>query len=151
MAVRSDIEALAELLLEDEAISAYCTTKYNKLHTVAIGDNSQKAYGDDHTPLLLIFNFRVDDKARERYNTISVGVQVKSSVITTEGRKITNEGFLEAEEIRERIRHAVANSNLFLKTSFAANPIPNEVYPLWTCAIDITYLDIVNSYNRGGN
>lgn len=136
MGIRTILENLRDGIAGSTVLKAYCQTKYAKDHTVYLGLNKQNPPGEENAPLVIISLVDSAEVAgnRKRWKLL-LGYCVFDETLTITGNKNTYEGFLLAEELREKTEEVILSLRKILgKIEFDGGTLENEIYPFFTAS-----------------
>jgi len=116
--IRQNLETLRDVLRDSAEIAAYCQAKYSKKHSVFIGLNPQNPPRKEDNPSLSIIGVRIERAGTREKISMTIGICVeKDNLADSTANGVTTktyEGFLEAEELREKVERAVIDARKFL-------------------------------------
>lgn len=154
--ITQDIETLRLVLRDSEDVKNFCNQKYGKLHTVYVGINPQNPPVAENAPCLVIIAVKTERQISLEKRYIGIGIMVNRDIIAENVITISNspivqqkdyvvQGFLEAEELREKVQDAIVKSKKFLKPQFDSESIPNEVFPIFTTTTNLVIDEVISS------
>ena len=147
--IRQNLETLRDILRDSAEIAAYCQAKYSKKHSVFIGLNPQNPPRKEDNPSLSIIGVRIERAGTREKISMTIGICVeKDNLADSTANGVTTktyEGFLEAEELREKVERAVIDARKFLLPKIESESIQNEIFPLFTTSTTISIEEVIPS------
>jgi len=147
--IRQNLETLRDVLRDSAEIAAYCQAKYSKKHSVFIGLNPQNPPRKEDNPSLSIIGVRIERAGTREKISMTIGICVeKDNLADSTANGVTTktyEGFLEAEELREKVERAVIDARKFLLPKIESESIQNEIFPLFTTSTTISIEEVIPS------
>jgi len=147
--IRQNLETLRDVLRDSAEIAAYCQAKYSKKHSVFIGLNPQNPPRKEDNPSLSIIGVRIERAGTREKISMTIGICVeKDNLADSTANGVTTktyEGFLDAEELREKVERAVIDARKFLLPKIESESIQNEIFPLFTTSTTISIEEVIPS------
>lgn len=147
--IRENLETLRNILRDSAEIAAYCQAKYSKKHSVFVGLNPQNPPRKEDNPSLSIIGVKIERAGTREKISLTIGICVEKAELadsTVNGVTTKSyEGFLEAEELREKVEKAVIDARKFLLPKTESETIQNEIFPLFTTSTTISIEEVIPS------
>jgi len=147
MGIRNVLETLRDGIANDVTLKAYCQSTYTKDQTVYLGIDKRNPPGEDKTPVIIIAYVERTEKMSNRIKyRILVGYSVSDETITTLSNKVTYNGFVYAEELREQTETAILKLRKNLgKIDLEGDVVDNTIFPQFAAGSFITIENINSS------
>jgi len=140
MGIRSILEALRDGIRDDAELKQYCQGKYSKNQTVFLGFNPADLPDSSYFPVVVIAGVdSLEITASRRKWRIRLGINIENDTIDTSiANSVTYEGFVDAEELREKVEEAIFRLREKLgRVEIEGNTIEDSLFDLFASETSI--------------
>ena len=149
MGIRTILEKLRDGIAIDATLKSYCQANYTTDQTVFLGLDRHNPPGENYMPLIVIAGVEnVDIFGVKKIYKIHIGYSVFKETVTTVANKNTYEGFILAEELREKTEEAILRLRGILgKINLESGSVANNIFPQFTANTYVIIEQINSSRN----
>jgi hypothetical protein len=144
--IKNILEKIRDGLASDSILNDYCVETFGNKPKIYLGVNHQNPPNDN--PCIIITSVTFSSAANRNIYKIQMFFSCNDETQNIVGDKKTFEGFLKAEELREKSEEAIFRIRFSLgKMTLESQSIDNMIFPVWTSNSNLIFETIKTSRN----